>query len=59
AVTRARERLTLSYCTFRRDERTRPSPFLAEIGRGLLRRARLGTSSPPAPRKKPHPRSPA
>jgi DNA helicase-2/ATP-dependent DNA helicase PcrA len=53
AVTRARERLTLSYCTFRRDERTRPSPYLAEIGRGLLRRAKLGTDEPPAPKKAP------
>ena len=51
AVTRARERLTLSYCTFRRDERTRPSPFLADIGRGLLRRAKLGTDDPPAPKR--------
>jgi superfamily I DNA/RNA helicase len=53
AVTRARERLTLSYCTFRREERTRPSPFLAEIGRGLLRRAELGTDEPRAPRRAP------
>ena len=53
AVTRARERLTLSYCTFRREERTRPSPFLAEIGRGLLRRAELGTDEPRAPRRTP------
>jgi DNA helicase-2/ATP-dependent DNA helicase PcrA len=53
AVTRARERLTLSYCTFRRDERTRPSPYLSEIGRGLLRRAKLGTDEPPAPKPVP------
>jgi DNA helicase-2/ATP-dependent DNA helicase PcrA len=52
AVTRAREQLTFSYCTFRRDERTQPSPFLAEIGRGLLRRARLGSDEPP-PRRRP------
>jgi DNA helicase-2/ATP-dependent DNA helicase PcrA len=53
AVTRAREELTLSYCTFRRDGRTQPSPFLADIGRGLLRRAKLGSDepSPPAKRK--------
>ena len=52
AVTRAKEELTLSYCTFRRDGRTQPSPFLADIGRGLLRRAKLGTDDPPAPKKK-------
>ena len=53
AVTRAKERLTLSYCTFRRDGRTEPSPFLADIGKGLLRRAKLGTDEAPAPRKRP------
>jgi DNA helicase II / ATP-dependent DNA helicase PcrA len=52
AITRAREELTLSYCTFRRDQRTQPSPYLREIGSGLLRRAKLGTSEPPAPRKR-------
>ncbi len=52
AVTRAKELLTLSYCTFRRDERTQPSPFLAQIGRGLLRRARLGSDEPPPPRRR-------
>jgi DNA helicase-2/ATP-dependent DNA helicase PcrA len=55
AVTRAKESLTLSYCTFRRDARVQPSPYLAEIGRGLLRRAKLGTDEP-APIK---PRRPA
>jgi DNA helicase-2/ATP-dependent DNA helicase PcrA len=50
AVTRAKEELTLSYCTFRRDGRTQPSPFLADIGRGLLQRAKLG-SDEPAPRR--------
>jgi DNA helicase-2/ATP-dependent DNA helicase PcrA len=52
AVTRAREQLTLSYCTFRRDGRTEPSPYLREIGRGLIRRAKLG-SDEPVERKKP------
>jgi len=52
AVTRAKEELTLSYCTFRREGRTQPSPYLREIGAGLLRRARLGSSEPPAPRKR-------
>ncbi|MGI8424867.1 MAG: ATP-dependent helicase [Chloroflexota bacterium] len=51
AVTRAKQELTLSYCTFRRESRTQPSPYLRELGAGLLRRARLGTSQPPAPRK--------
>jgi DNA helicase-2/ATP-dependent DNA helicase PcrA len=46
AVTRAKEALTLSYCTFRRDARTQPSPFLQEIGRGLIRRAEFGTDKP-------------
>src|SRR5207247_2611391 len=53
AVTRAKEELTLSYCTFRRDGRTQPSPFLRDIGRGLLRRAKLGTDEAPAPRRPP------
>jgi DNA helicase II / ATP-dependent DNA helicase PcrA len=52
AVTRAMEELTLSYCTFRRDSRTKPSPYLREIGSGLLRRAKLGTSDPPTPKRK-------
>lgn len=50
AVTRAKEQLTLSYCTFRHDRRTVPSPYLAEIGRGLLRRTRLGGDEPLAPK---------
>jgi DNA helicase-2/ATP-dependent DNA helicase PcrA len=49
AVTRAKESLTLSYCTFRRDARVQPSPYLGEIGRGLLRRARLGSDEPLLP----------
>ena len=58
AVTRAKEELTLSYCTFRRESRTQPSPYLRELGPGLLRRAKLGTSDPPTPRKRPtRPRS--
>jgi ATP-dependent exoDNAse (exonuclease V) beta subunit len=52
AVTRAKESLTLSYCTFRREARSQPSPYLAEIGPGLLRRAQLGSDAPRAPRRK-------
>ena len=52
AVTRAKEELTLSYCTFRREARTQPSPYLRELGSGLRRRAQLGTSEPPKPRKR-------
>ncbi len=55
AITRAREDLTLSYCTFRRDHRSQPSPYLREIGSGLLRRAKLGTNEPPEPRKRKKP----
>jgi DNA helicase-2/ATP-dependent DNA helicase PcrA len=53
AITRAKEELTLSYCTFRREGRTQPSPYLRELGSGLVRRTKLGTSEPPAPRKRP------
>src|SRR5688500_16883865 len=55
AVTRAKEALTLSYCTFRLASRTPPSPFLPEPGPTLLRRAPPGTSHPPPPRKRPQP----
>ena len=51
ALTRAKEELTLSYCTYRREGRTQPSPFLAEIGRGLLRRAKLGSDQPATRRR--------
>jgi DNA helicase-2/ATP-dependent DNA helicase PcrA len=46
AITRAKEELTLSYCTFRREGRTEPSPYLRELGSGLVRRTKLGTSEP-------------
>ncbi|HEV2121517.1 MAG TPA: 3'-5' exonuclease, partial [Chloroflexota bacterium] len=52
AITRAMEELTLSYCTFRRDSRTQPSPYLREIGSGLIRRAKLGTDDPPTPKRR-------
>ncbi|HET7767745.1 MAG TPA: 3'-5' exonuclease, partial [Chloroflexota bacterium] len=52
AVTRAKEELTLSYCTFRRDSRTQPSPYLRELGSGLVRRAQLGTNDPPKAKKR-------
>ncbi|HEU5316361.1 MAG TPA: UvrD-helicase domain-containing protein [Chloroflexota bacterium] len=50
AITRAKEELTLSYCTFRREGRTEPSPYLRELGSGLVRRTKLGTSEPAARR---------
>jgi DNA helicase-2/ATP-dependent DNA helicase PcrA len=46
AVTRARRTLTLSYASFRHNRRTRPSPFLEEIGQDLLLRCEPGTSVP-------------
>lgn len=58
AVTRAKEQLTLSYCTFRHDRRTVPSPYLAEIGRGLLRRTRLGGDEPLVPKVRKRPVAP-
>ncbi len=53
AVTRAKEALTLSYCTFRRDARSAPSPYVRELGSGLVRRMKLGSSEPPPARKRP------
>ena len=44
AVTRARRTLTLSYTSFRRNRRARPSPFLDEVGADHLLRCEPGTS---------------